>query len=380
MRIALFLLLLAAGLVTAIFGGLMLAPAGHGRVAFDASVALAVLVYIGLLSWYFFRKTHAPSKPLRLRGDENSSLRSSLAAAFADVDERLRAARGKPGVPLTLDALPWLLVVADSHGAGNFLRYAARHSPLPNPRRDNVAEAPRGRWFVAPEFAALEVDFAKTQGQARAEFWAAALGLLAAKRTEAPVDGIVSLVALDTLQLSPQRISDHGTELGRISDAAADCLGRDVPVMVVVTRCDRVPGIGTFAARLGGKSLTRAVGWWPEDAGHNHGVDEATVELALDGIDDRLRAVGLALVGREANVADKALIWACCEAWAGLRQELAILLKAAFLGRPAARLGGIFLVGDSIPGTMSPDIGLFVDDLARCFFPRLGDIRAAHAA
>lgn len=374
-KIAAFAASLIAGLALIIGGGLALAPEGNGAGTFEAAIAVIALLYAGLIAWYFIQILRAPGAVRRSAGGEDPVDRS-LASAYTEAEERLKQAAEKKPAPNGLQSLPWVAVLADSAGAGGFLRRATRHSPIANPRRDDPTETPHLRWFLAPEFAALDIDLAKTKGPAREETWVRFLRFLRTKRAGRAIDGIVALVSVDTLQAPAAHLGELGSELARFCDAAAAQAGSDIPVTVVITRCDLVPGIQILAGRLGTQALGQAVGWWPNAAQRQGMADETTIRTGIEQIDDRLRAAGLALIGRESDSAIKLSI---CESIESLARSLAALepfLNAAFAGRRASRLGGVFLAGESIPGTMPGDMGLFVDDLTRRFVPRLRDLVA----
>jgi type VI protein secretion system component VasK len=375
-----FLALQAAGLACVIIGGLAFASHDSSRGPVSAALAVLALLYAGLLSRYFVPILRSPTEARRNASGTDSAVDGMLDAAFAEAEIGLRNTRGENGAPMALSAVPWLAVVADPLGAEDFLRHITHRATVTPPREDAPSAAARARWHLAPEFAALKIDLTNAKGRARETMWTSVFGALAARPGGRAIDGILAPISADTLQGSATAIAELGAELGRISDAAQSRLQLELPIIVVATRCDRVPGIGAFTTRLGGKALNQALGWWPSAGERQGAADRARIAAALDRIEDRLRAVGLALVAQEPDPSARASIWSCVEALVGLREGLECLLNAVLGGRPAARLGGVFLVGDAIPGTMAPDTGLFVDDLARRFVPRAADLVAAHAS
>jgi type VI secretion system protein ImpL len=159
-----------------------------------------------------------------------------------------------------------------------------------------VGEAPC-RWHFFERGVVLDLSAALLgtpgSGAGRQLGWRTLIGLLQRYRPERPADAVVVFIPSTELT-GPQRMS--GEALDGESDRLNTCLaelsrglGLQLPVYVVVTKCDRIPGFAAFCHALPSDRRQQILGWsapYSMDAAFSPSwVDEAMTAL-LRGVQD----------------------------------------------------------------------------------------------
>jgi type VI secretion system protein ImpL len=206
--------------------------------------------------------------------------------------------------------IPWVAVMGPS-GAGSSAVAAGVDLPRPfDPPADEGAPAgDEVGWRFFEQGVLLDVPGAwvlERGGSGHDEQgWRTFLRLLERWRPDRPLDAIVLTVPAD--ELAGPRAGGRGEVLARAEAVrerlweAQRRLGIRVPVHVLVTRCDRVPGFGALCAELPERARHEIFGWsspypleaafspqWVDEAFHavHRDLYEAQVEL-LAGCDPR---------------------------------------------------------------------------------------------
>jgi type VI secretion system protein ImpL len=254
----------------------------------------------------------AQADPLRAdRAAEIEELRRDFENAIAS----LRRSRLSGGGRRALQALPWYLVVGPP-GAGKST--LLRTSGLPFPSVGSVrAPAPadaRGRarsssgrrvelWMTNQ---AVLVDTAGPWSvEAEGSVWTALVEQLTRYRGSRALDGVVLTLSVEELLETPE--AQRAATLKRVRarlDELLSAVGLALPVYVVVTKCDRLPGfVETFGALA---RAERSAPWGftlPFRASETQ-----SVEARLDELARALRARVLARVADERRPDARALV------------------------------------------------------------------------
>ncbi|HEX8245329.1 MAG TPA: type VI secretion system protein, partial [Longimicrobium sp.] len=193
------------------------------------------------------------------------ALHLKLRRSFRDGVERLKAIRGR-------DArydVPWVLVAGESRsgktaalqGCGLERPYdEAAAGNQPAPTRDPL------RWEFYDQGVALDLKgdlFLRADGSTYEEGWNDVLRLLAKHRPQRPLDGLVLTVPASVLRGPPAREQGaaRGEVVSRRLREMQRALGVRIPVYLLVTRCDVLPGFASMAAQLPEAARDEAFGW-----------------------------------------------------------------------------------------------------------------------
>ncbi|MEO6877254.1 MAG: type VI secretion system protein, partial [Gemmatimonadaceae bacterium] len=204
-------------------------------------------------------------------------------------------------------SMPWVLSIGES-GAGKSTMLGA----LTLPRLSGSAYDPDSLQLQACAWNYFEhgivIDVAgslvlnSVRSRADDRAWNALLNQLQRHRPERPLDALVlSIPAVDLV--GPDRLSKEtlGAKAARIGDRISELhqtLSLRLPVYVVVTKCDVIPGFAAFARALSNKRLDDMVGW-----SSPYTVDTAFlpswVDEALDSVLRGIQEAEFAALARE---------------------------------------------------------------------------------
>lgn len=192
-------------------------------------------------------------------------LHRKLARSFRDGIARLREIRGR-------DAryeVPWVLVAGESRaGKTAALAGCGLQRPFDASAPGNAPASERDplRWELFDRGVALDLKgdlFLRPDGSTYEEGWGHFLRLLARHRPRRPLDGIVLAVPASLLRGPDARdqAAARGEAVSRRLREMQRALGVRLPVYLLVTRCDALPGFASLAAQLPEGARDEAFGW-----------------------------------------------------------------------------------------------------------------------
>jgi type VI secretion system protein ImpL len=284
---------------------------------FEVPLLILLLIIAVLLGIFLYRRLSKvqPAKPAP--GQASASPGASQAEASLGDQPELSPAVMKTsfrnGFKTYRDAVagssnpylvPWLLAVAPE-GSGLSTLCAATGPARPptqtiNP--DTGVSAGISWWFY-DNAVMLEVAseaFVRHSGTRVADAaWTALLEELSSRRSALPLDGILLAISASDLAgpdaLSQRALNDKMVQIyGRLWQAQR-ALGISLPVWVVITRCDIIPGFRPLAEAMPERRREEAVGWSSpyalEAAFRAEWIDEA-----INTVQDSLAVAALELV------------------------------------------------------------------------------------
>ena len=282
------------------------------------------------------------------------------------------------GRPLVHE-LPWYVIIgAPGAGKTTVLLNSGLHFPLAAGRDDGRGqESIRGLggtrncdWWFASE--AVLIDTAgryTTQDSDRdadRTAWLGFLDLLRRHRPRRPLNGVLlTLCASDLLRTTPERTAAHAGELRQRLDEITARLGIDVPVYVLVTKTDLVPGFAEFFADFEPQLRTQVWG-----ATLPIGAGAAQWRAEMDALDTRLHEQMLERLGSERGSARVGAVHAFPAQWQRLNRSALDLLHAVVASGSAARpmLRGLYFTSatqDAAPTQRHAGSSYFVTRLLR---------------
>jgi type VI secretion system protein ImpL len=225
-------------------------------------------------------------------------LHLKLRRSFRDGLKRLREIRGR-------DAryeVPWILVAGEpGSGKTAALEGCGLDRPFDPQAPGNEPASTRDplRWEFFDEGLALDLKgdfFLRADGSTYEDGWAHFLRLLAQHRGQRPIDGLVLTLPASVLRGAPAReqAATRGEVVSRRLREMQKALGVRIPVYLLVTRCDVLPGFASMAAQLPDSARDEAFGW----ASPQH-VDAA---FRAEWVDQAVESIHADLLGTQAEL------------------------------------------------------------------------------
>jgi len=220
-----------------------------------AAIALLVRSERGSAGGHAEARRRALDHAIRTRvASATNDQQRGIVAMQEDVREAVQKLTGAmPGRTArhAIDALPWMLVLGAPE-AGKSSLLASSGLPFAFATPSGGARGNRGcRWWVSQRAVWIDTAGTYAQGEQGYAEWLSFLKTLEETRPEQPLHGIVVALAADALTaMRPEDLDAFGRRMRERIDEAQGFLGVDVPVHVVVTRCDLLPGFLEFFSDL----------------------------------------------------------------------------------------------------------------------------------
>lgn len=166
--------------------------------------------------------------------------------------------------------LPWYLLIGASHSGKTTLLEGSEPSlPVGRPNFSEGETYPGCSWWFFNRAVVLDIrgDFLiKDRGvECEERGWKGLLALLARYRSKRPIDGIILCIPADELygqwRLSPEELQDRARFLGNKLRASQGDLGIRLPIYIIVTKCDIIPGFQNFCAAIPESHRHDMLGW-----------------------------------------------------------------------------------------------------------------------
>lgn len=368
---------LVAALVVVVLLVLLLVRAGESRTFHDA-------------------EPEPEPEPLPAEGERASilgtvALRRAFRRALARLDHH--AAGPEPRY-----RLPWFLLVGEEGSRPrDLLARAGFVLPFGEAEATGLPEASRCDWWFLERGIVIDLggDYLEGEGR-RGRGLETVTRLLERARPGRPLDGVVLTVSADELHRAElagssgtSRLEERAGRACRELWQAQKRLGFTLPVYVLVTGCEVVPGFGDFSRALPAARRREMLGW-----SNPYAVDVAYrgewVDEAFEAVGRRLERIQGEVFTEPGNAIDPDRIFVFPPAFATLAAPLQSYLAPVF--RPSSyheslRLRGIYFAGalagapaTAATGAAGPPV-LFVRDLLeRKAFPEAGLARPLPAA
>ncbi|MBN8748569.1 Uncharacterised protein [Xylophilus ampelinus] len=266
-----------------------------------------------------WERTHPPPSPATLQ-----ALRTAAQAA--------RRALCRSGDRQSPYRRPWVLFMGDPTAELPAL-LAAAHPPGPMPSPPAGDGDVFWRWWLAEPLVAIEVcPLPLAPAMPQDSLWLRALHELARRRPRLPLDGVALCVSTAALQADPSVARPTFELLSRRVQDTVQGLRVQLPVYVIVTGLQRLPGYATVRAALPPEALVRVLGT-RADA-------QIPALPALNRLFDplmlRLQALRLGLLPQMHEASARADVHAFVEAMQALQPGLALLLEQMARGGEAS--------------------------------------------
>jgi type VI secretion system protein ImpL len=303
-----------------------------------------------------------------------TTMDTAPAALLQSIAQARQALQPAPPVRAAVDAplyrVPWFLFLGDATAdVAGLLDAAQGHTPQQPMHVD--APAAFWRWRRLPSMVAIETRpsvVGEAQDQRERVLWHEALLALAVERPRLPLNGIVLCVGAASLAAGARATEPTMQALRRLVDEAAEHLRLQLPLYVLVTGLERLPGYGTLRAALPAEVLTQALGHRLPAVPQPGASARARLAELFEPLMLRLHALRMGLLRDARDASQRQAIHAFVEQLRGLRPGLELLAQALFdeaHGARPPRWRGLYLVAAGAEDGSAA----FVSDLFQRFLP-----------
>ncbi len=267
---------------------------------------------------------------------------------------------------------PWLLFMGDSVANVRGLLRAAAHAPHARQFSGEELSKP-WHWWVFRSLIAIEPGPHLMPGAdgTRGDDapWEQALGLLARERRKLPLDGIVLCAAATRLWEPVPTIATYAATLCDLAAEAASKMQLQLPLYIVLTGLDALPGYAAFRATLPSAVLHRALGVRPPGTPAST-QDEGRMDVHLNDLIERLQTTALAVLAAQRDARGRREVFDFVQSLPSFQRGLQtfvdhVLARETVVARRLLWCG-LYLTADAKAGRPGGD---FADDLFVRFLP-----------
>lgn len=311
-------------------------------------VALGVLLLFAGIRW-LVRKVRARKSAKKLEGalekqaeEHLQTVRPDLQpelkamqAEFAKAVEALKASKLSRGRKDALAVLPWYLIVG-SPGAGKST--ALRNSGLKFPYLSAKGGGVRGvggtrncDWWLTNEAVLLDTAGRYVTSEDDRPEWFAFLDTLVKYRPKRPINGLIVAVSVSELMnVDPQAAGELGQGIRERLDELTSRLRTLVPVYLMITKCDLIPGFTEMYADLTRSERGQLWGFTVPMGSQA----EASSDLLLERFDELVTVLEqrtLKRLGQERRLEARERVYQFPQRFDSLRKNLAEFVQPLFL-------------------------------------------------
>ncbi|MDC0344791.1 hypothetical protein OAN22_01395 [Alphaproteobacteria bacterium] len=173
--------------------------------------------------------------------------------------------------------IPWYVMMGpEGAGKSTLLNATRLDLPIGRPSYEFQGDRPKVDWWFFDQGIVMDLQGSLALGRRNVKFhqaqWTHFLNLLNRFRPQRPLDGVILTIPADELigpqALPKERWVERSQALYARLRSLQTTLAMRVPVYVVITKTDIVPGFKSFTQELPDDSLTQIFGW-----SSPHGVD-----------------------------------------------------------------------------------------------------------
>jgi len=241
--------------------------------------------------------------------------------------------------------LPWYLLIGEQ-GSGKSSVLSQANLPSPTIDFETVDEAPQGfNWNLYNQGIILDTPgefIAGEDANNRNGQWLQLLGLLKKHRPKEPINGLIVTVSMeDLLNDNSQRLIDMGIAARKNIEQLMQHLHVQVPIYVMITKSDKLPGITDWANSLQESAVKDPMGVVNVN-------EEATLDFvshAVNTLSERLKQLMISAVNNNDITADLLVLPTKFEQ---LERQISTFTESLFQANPYQKtpfFRGLYFVG-----------------------------------
>jgi type VI secretion system protein ImpL len=264
-------------------------------------------------------------------------------------------------------AMPWFMLVgADGSGKKTILANTGLPLPYGPPMEVDSHRKDAGRWWLFDDAVVLEAPAAAPgttpgtttlpPGQTVADTsvgWNTLLHMLRRERPDSPLNGIIVTISCGDLisaRANPERLTDQADRIRNFLERTRKVLGVRLPLHVLVTKCDTLPGFRAFAETLP-ESRRHDIFGWANPAPLESKYDPTWVDKGFGELQQSLSNLRDELLAAPEHVRDSVGVFVFDSEFADLQEPLKDFVSKLMTEgerRPSLFFRGIYFTGDTI--------------------------------
>lgn len=276
--------------------------------------------------------------------------------------------------------LPWYIMMgAEGSGKSTILRDMDLELPIGNPDYPTQGRDAAINWAFYNQGVVIDVNgeliLEKDSLSSDQKDWTYLLRMLVAHRAKRPLDGIILTISVEDLigdnALSEKVLLDRAQSIGSKLHQIQSQLSLHIPVYVVFTKSDVIPGFESFAYLLPSERQQEMLGWsspYPVDVSYSDGwVDEIFSYFKTNL--DRLR---LEILANTQTDVERDQLFKFPVHFCSLQKKIGLVLTTIFQDSSyfeSCFLRGVYFSGQSLVNDI--EIGTLFPEKEE---PRLGDL------
>lgn len=240
--------------------------------------------------------------------------------------------------------LPWYLLIGQQgSGKSRLLAGCGSHFALDREEAMTPGVTQYFDWYLADEAVVVESAgryLAQPDSAVDGAGWATFLELLKLRRRARPLNGVVVTLAVETLLGSNDRDLDlHARHVHTRLQDIQQTLHVDVPIYLVLTHADRLPGFVEFFDESQGDSAEALLG--ERVVAGPAGTDITQVREAFEALLQRLGAELIPRLHQERNIERRGLMLDFPRQAAQIGERLCLFVESAFSSHRFQRINGL---------------------------------------
>lgn len=269
-----------------------------------------------------------PPQETRGPGDENLA---EVQGKFQNVLEQMK--RSKLGSRKFLRDMPWYVIIGPpGTGKTTALRQSGLHFPIDlSDDLKGVGGTRNCDWFFTEDAVLIDTAGRYVEQQSDPEVdaaeWKGFMDLLVRHRGRRALNGVILTLSVQELAGSDIAIRDHGREIRKRLAELREQTGLKLPVYLMVTKADLIPGFEEFFGDLNAREREQV---WGATLGTADRVDALTVEREMRGLQEALEKRLLDRIADDLPLVQRAAIFRFPSQLDQLTGPLKVLVEAAF--------------------------------------------------
>ncbi|MDR2075210.1 MAG: hypothetical protein LBP31_03250 [Holosporales bacterium] len=250
--------------------------------------------------------------------------------------------------------LPWFLMIGTSESGKSSLLSGFTQDEIFDEDDEDDADI---TWWFLKNGVVLDVKgdvFLPKEGlKTNEKSWNITLNMLARYRSDRPINGIVLTIPANELygknKLSADEIKKRTSFVSRKLNFAQNFLGLKLPVYVVITKTDLVPGFQSFCSEIPVRNRNNMLGWscpYPIDAMYH----SKWIEEAFESIEDELNEIRMEILSESGITTTRDGVFVFPSELLTVRENLSFYLDSIFRSGSAEErfyFRGLYFTGDS---------------------------------
>ncbi len=306
---------------------------------------LIVLILVAIILWGIFKARRAADKIEKALAKQGAAqaagarpdMAADINAMSSEFNKAVGALKTSKLGKEALYALPWYMIIGPPGvGKSTALRNSGLQFPYLSERGGGAVKGIGGTrncdWWMTNQAVIVDTAGRYTTEDTDRDEWMAFLDLLKETRPKRPINGILLAVAVSDLALaSEDEINTMSIKIRARIDEVTKHLEMSVPVYVLFTKCDLLPGFIEMYSEMGKSERKQIFGFTLPVTGAYAGVDPVgTFCDQFDRLADRTEQRSLRRMGEERRIEARGKIYEFPQHFEVLRENLASFIGLLF--------------------------------------------------